>query len=353
MFRNVLAATAVALAIVTTAWGSGLRAQGPGVTTAEALAASEEAQRHIAAAMALAGSDLIDEAEALCSPAGPRRAALVRQAAGLPPVEDYVLEPTRVFENLYYIGFNDVGAWAIETSEGLILIDTLNSPDEARDVLVPGLEKMGLDPAQIEYIVIGHGHNDHVGGASYLQETYGARILITGPDWDLALSGERPDRPRPERDMVVTDGQQLTLGDTTVTLALTPGHTAGTLAMLVPVSHLGRTHTAVIFSGTQMPDQQSRAIFEHVFDDFARPLRAETALGGHPGVADLDQEHLERCLEAGGPCWTQSMNTLELQEQLRQRYPDGPHPLLLGEERFDRYTSIMLECASTKLVVME
>ena len=46
-------------------------------------------------------------------------------------------EPIRVFENLYYIGFNDVGAWAVETSEGIILIDTLNSPDEARDERFP------------------------------------------------------------------------------------------------------------------------------------------------------------------------------------------------------------------------
>ena len=331
MFRNVLVRVAVALAILAGSQ-SGPRAQGPNFPTAEALAASEEAQRHIDAAMALAGSDLMDEAKAFCTPTGPRRAALVRRDAGLPPIEDHVVEPTRVFENLYFIGFNDVGAWAIETSEGLILIDTLNTPDEARDVLVPGLEKMGLDPGQIKYIVIGHGHNDHVGGASYLQETYGARILISGPDWDLALSGERPDRPRPTRDMVVTDGQKLTLGDTTVTLALTPGHTAGTLAMFVPVKHLGRTHTALIFSGTTMPDQESLAVFKHVFDDFARPLKAETAIGGHPGI---------------------SMNTLELHEQLRQRYPDGPHPLLLGEEPFDRYMSIMLECASARLAATE
>ena len=331
MFRNVLVRMAVALAVLAGSQ-SGLGAQGPNFPTAEALAASEEAQRHIAAAMALAGSDLMDEAKAFCTSTGPRRTALVRRDAGLPPIEDHVVEPTRVFENLYFIGFNDVGAWAIETSEGLILIDTLNTPDEARDVLVPGLEKMGLDPWQIKYIVIGHGHNDHVGGASYLEETYGARILISGPDWDLALSGERPDRPRPTRDMVVTDGQKLTLGDTTVTLALTPGHTAGTLAMFVPVKHLGRTHTALIFSGTTMPDQESLAVFKHVFDDFARPLKAETAMGGHPGGL---------------------MNTLELLAQLRQGYPDGPHPLLIGEEPFDRYLSIVLECASARLAAME
>ena len=277
MSSKLLVGIGVALGTVAS-WQLGLGAQGPRVPTAEAFAESREAQQHVAAAMALAGSDLINEATAFCTATGPRRPAVVRQAAGLPPVEDYVLEPTRVFENLYYVGFNDVGAWAIHTSEGLILVDTLNSSDEARDVLVPGLQKMGLDPMQIRYVIIGHGHNDHVGGASYLQNTYGARILISGPDWELALAGERPDRPRPKQDMVVTDGQQLTLGDTMVTLALTPGHTAGTLAVLVSVQHLGRTHTALILSGTQMPTRESLAVFEQVFDDFARPQRAETAL---------------------------------------------------------------------------
>ena len=47
------------------------------------------------------------------------------------------------------------------------------------------------------------------------------------------------------------------------------------------------------------------------------------------------------------------MNTLELQAQLRQGYPDGPHPLLIGEEPFDRYLSIVLECASARLAAME
>ena len=331
MIRNLLARATFTLTLAA-AWHTGLWAQGSRIPTAEELATSEEAQRHIAAAMELAGTDLTAVAESYCSPTGPQRAALARRDAGLPPIEDYEIEPIRLFENLYYIGFNDVGAWAVETSEGIILIDTLNSPDEARDVLVPGMEKMGLDPTQIEYILIGHGHNDHVGGASYLQETYGARIVISGPDWDLALSGERPDRPRPTRDMVATDGQEVTLGDTTVTLALTPGHTDGTLAMLVPVKHLGQTHTALFLSGTSMPNRESLETFRHAFDDFARPLRAETALGGHPGI---------------------SMNTLELQDQVRQQYPQGPHPLLIGAEPFDRYMSIMLECASAKLAAME
>lgn len=310
--------------------GRGGRGGGPQFPTEKQMAESSEAQRHIAAAMKLAGSDLVPQAKAFCTPTGPQRPALARAAAGLPPIEDYVLEPTRVFENLYYIGFNDVGAWAIQTSDGIILMDTLNSSPEARDVLVPSLKKVGLDPARIRYIILGHGHNDHTGGASYLQSTYGARVLMGGPDWDSVLANQRPDRPMPKRDMVVTDGQKLTLGDTTVTLALTPGHTPGTLAVLVPVKHRGRTHTVLLMSGTQMPTRESLATFEHVFNDFARPQKAEAALGSHPGT----------------------LVTLEALMNLRQRYPDGPHPLLYGEERFGRYLSIVLECGRARLAAL-
>ena len=299
-----------------------------GFPTEKQFAESKEAQQHVAAAMALAKSDLVTEAKAFCTPTGPQRVALARQAAGLPQLEDRPLEPIKMFENLYYLGFSDVGAWAIPTSDGIILMDTLNSADEARDILVPGLKKVGLDPSRIKYIVLGHGHNDHTGGAAYLQNTYGARVLMAGPDWDLIQKNPRADRPQPKRDMEVTDGQKLTLGDTTVTLALTPGHTPGTLAMLVPVKHRGQTHTALILSGTQMTSQQSVAAFEHVFNDFAKKQKAETALGGHPDIL---------------------VNTLTAMETLTKQYPSGAHPFLMGPEKFDRYLSIMLECGRARL----
>lgn len=342
MLKKTFVAVGIA-AVAVAAWPSHVAGQGaqPGgrgrgrgaeVLTAKQLAESKEAQQHIAAAMALARSDLVNEVKAFCTVTGPQRAAVARQAAGLPPEPDRPLEPTRIFENLYYIGFNDVGAWAVSTSAGLILFDTLNNADEARDILVSGLKKLGLDPAQIKYVIIGHGHNDHTGGGLYLQNTYGPRVLMGAPDWDTVVAARRPDRPQMKRDIDVTDGQTLTLGDTTVTLVLAPGHTPGTIAMLVPVKHQGRTHTAMIFGGSPTPTRQSLAAFEHVFNDFARKQNAETALGSHPGIL---------------------MNTLPLMETLRQQYPRGPHPLLFGPERFGRYMSIMLECARARLAASE
>ena len=323
-------AVAVAESQGTLQGGRGGRGQGEQFPTAQQFAASKDAQQHVAAAMTIAGSDLVDDARGFCTPTGPQRPALVRQAAGLKPEPDRRLEPIRVFDNLYYLGFSDVGAWAIPTSDGIILFDTLNNGDEARDVIAGGLTKLGLDPAQIRYVIIGHGHNDHTGGGVYLQNTYKPRILMGTPDWKTHIAGERPDRPVMTHDSNVGDGQKLTLGDTTVTLALTPGHTPGTIAMLLPVTHQGRTHTALLLSGTQMPTHQALAAFEHVFNDFAKKQRAEAALGSHPGT----------------------LLSLETLEALGRAYPTGPHPLLYGPQRFARYLDIMLECGRARLAAL-
>ena len=63
--------------------------------------------------------------------------------------------------------------WVVKTSEGLILHDTAFDY-MVQDQIVAGLKKLGLDPADIKYIIISHGHTDHYLGARYLQDTYKA-----------------------------------------------------------------------------------------------------------------------------------------------------------------------------------
>jgi metallo-beta-lactamase class B len=296
--------------------------------TAQEFAASAQAQQHVAAAMKIARTDLVEEAKAFCTPTGPQRPALARQAAGLPPIPDRLLEPIKFFDNLYYLGFSDVGAWAIPTSDGIIVFDALNNADEGRDVLAGGLKKVGLDPAQIKYLIVGHGHNDHTGGGLYLQNTYKPRVIMGTPDWATVVAGQRPDRPVMKRDMDAMDGQKVTLGDTTITIVLTPGHTPGTIGILVPARYQGRTHTVMILSGTQMPTTESLATFQHVFNDFAKKQNAESALSSHPDIL---------------------MNKLPAMEAIGKQYPTGPHPFLYAPEKFSRYLDIMLECGRARI----
>jgi metallo-beta-lactamase class B len=325
-----------ALPLQLSAQGGAQPPAAPQYPTDQQMAQSKEAQQHVARAMEIAKPDLIARAENSCGPMGPQRPALERQAAGQSAVARQVLEPTKIFDNLYYIGFSDIGAWAIPTSAGIIMIDTLNTPQEAEEIIVPGLRKVGLDPANIKYVVIGHGHFDHFGGASYLQEKYGARVAVTAVDWDLIerrppnATPQQTNRARPKRDMVVTDGQKLTLGDTTLTLLVTPGHTEGSLAILIPVKDKGRSYTAVMLSGAnQTPNASSLAAFEKALNT-AKKEKAAILLNGHPGIFG---------------------DELGWMETLRKN-SSAANPFVYGEARFARFIDIMIECARARMAAM-
>jgi len=169
--------------------------------------------------------------------------------------------PIRVFDNLYYLGEGFVSAWAMTTSDGIVVIDALNDPEEAKELIVGGLAKLGLNPADIKYVIVTHGHGDHYGGAQYLKDMFGAKILLGAADWDLLATMKAGTGPLPKgwretipaRDLTATDGQVLKLGNTPITLHVTPGHTAGTLSLIFPVTDNGAPHVAALFGGTSIP----------------------------------------------------------------------------------------------------
>jgi metallo-beta-lactamase class B len=250
--------------------------------------ASAEAQKHVAAAKALARTDLQTEFENTCSYTGPERAALRRERLGQPPIKDYTLEPTKIFDNVWFMGLASQGAFVITTSQGLILIDTLNTTEEARDILVPSMQKVGLDPAQIKHIVLTHGHpgqTDHTGGANFLQRTYHPRVMMAKEDWDATLPAQKPERPLAQRDVDIKHGDKLTLGDETLTFTILYGHTPGTLGIFMPVKWHGQPHVVLLHGGgLQHPNRDSLTRFESVIRDYALKMNAEGILNAHPGI---------------------------------------------------------------------
>lgn len=295
-----------------------------------ALAADLKAEaEHMVAAEKLAGSDLTAPLF-LCKPASGAE-VLKRATEG----QSQWLEPVRMFDNLSYIGNRFVGTYVLETSEGLILFDSLNNPKEAETQLVPGLKQLGLDPARIKYVIVTHGHFDHFGGASYLQKTYGAKVALSAPDWDLMarLPDTAPEIngvERPKRDVVIADGQKLTLGDTTLTLILTPGHSPGTLGGLVPVRDKGKPVVLSLMGGTAFPqgiepDEKTAGL-----KAFAASMQRLAKLSREAGATGLLNTHAF----ANG--------SLDRMADVQGKGDAGG--FTIGKDAVDRYYRIVQEC---------
>ncbi len=201
--------------------------------------------------------------------------------------------PTKVFDNLYFVGTGGVSSWVIETSEGLIVIDALNNNAQAEKYIAGGLANLGLDPKDIKYLIITHGHGDHYGGQQFLVERYGPRVVMSDADWTaLENPVQEFSNPRwgkrPARDISIQDSDTITLGDTTVELYVTPGHTWGTLSLVFPVKDGDAVHHAALWGGTGLnfgPDIDRIKAYARSAERFgaiARDNGVDVFLSNHP-----------------------------------------------------------------------
>jgi metallo-beta-lactamase class B len=302
---------------------------------------------HLAAAKAAAGTDFAGVYNRICTEAVPPATPTARVARGTtprppgPPArETWHADPVKVFDNLYFLGQTEYSVWAVTTSAGIILVDAIFDYS-VDDEVSGGLKSLGLDPAAIKYVIISHGHSDHSGGAKYLQDRFNAHVLLTAADWDLL---DRSNGTKPKRDLVATDGQKLTLGDTTITMYTTPGHTLGTLSTVIPVRDNGAPHVAVTWGGTAFnwmagpaayitPDRPARFWFQ-TYSDSARRFKQIAANAG----ADV--------LISNHTIFDGSKTKLPA---LAQRKPGDPHPYVIGKEAVQRYLTVVDECAQAGL----
>lgn len=294
---------------------------------------------HVAAATRSAGTDL-GPLLTLCKPAPaaqPPQAEMDRGLTAL--INKPAPPPGKAFDNLYFVGADWVSAWALQTSDGIILIDALNNQVEAAALIEGGMRKLGLDPAQIKYVVVTHGHGDHYGGAPYLAQKYGARVVMSEADWTMTETklefatpvwGAPPKRGA--RDISAKDGDRLTLGDTTVTLYVTPGHTMGTLSPVFDVRAGGQTHRAMLWGGTafnfgnNVPRLGSYIDATRRMATVAQAQKIDVLVSNHSGY-DGSQGKLAA---------------------LRQQPAGAANPFVLGTPAVTRALNVMGECAQAQ-----
>jgi metallo-beta-lactamase class B len=223
----------------------------------------------------------------------------------------------KIFDNLYYVGVDLVSAYLIPTSDGLIVIDTLFAA--SHDKLLNNIRAVGFDPADVEYIFVSHGHGDHAEGAPLLQAATGARVGMAEADWEM--TGQTPD-------LVITDGQSITLGDTTITFYVTPGHTPGVLSMAFPVHDGDETHDAFMFGGMGL--------------NFSGVDRTEMYL------ESVDRVQAMEGIEVNVTNHEGAGQVFARADRLAARRPGDPHPFV-DPEGFNAWLDTLEENAEAKL----
>jgi metallo-beta-lactamase class B len=290
----------------------------------------DAADVHLIAARNAAGFDFTGTLARLCVAPAAVPDTLRDVAPPLAPArETWFAEPAKVFDNLYFVGSRIHSSWALTTTGGIILLDTLYTYNSEEEI-IGGLKKLGLNPATVKYVIITHAHSDHVGGAKIMQDRFGSHIVMGGPDWDsIEKSVHGYPQGKPKRDIVATDGQKITLGDTSVTIVTTPGHTPGTLSMLFTVKDNGKPLHVAYSGGTAFnfpstaPNFNTYINSQSKMADAAASTNATILISNH---SEFDSAY-------------------QKVRMLAARKPGEPHPFEVGKEAVARYFTVTRECA--------
>jgi len=193
-------------------------------------------------------------------------------------------------------------------------------------------------------VLISHAHSDHVGGASYLQDRFNAKVIMSEADWTL-LEGTKASWRKPRKELVATDGQKLTLGDTSITLNITPGHTLGTISSLIPVRDGSAKHMAAYWGGTAFNWTTNRAAYitaerpdSFWFNRYIDSAQRFRALAKAAGADVILSNH------------TNFDGSKTKLPALATRKAGDPHPYVVGTDSVSRYLTVAEECAKAGLL---
>ena len=162
---------------------------------------------------------------------------------------------------------------------------------------------------------------------------------LAAADWDVMYPATPPanataNQVKPKRDLVLAEGQPLTLGDTTVTFVAIPGHTPGSLAFIFPVREGRQRHVAGLFGGTILTAdrittpglQQYVQSIEHYLG-VAKKMKVDVEVQNH-ALFDMTPERLAT---------------------LKARKSGEPNPFLVGTDRYVKFWSIVSECMQAEI----
>jgi metallo-beta-lactamase class B len=250
--------------------------------------------------------------------------------AGPPPKARWYAEPAKVADNFYFLGTKIHNAWALAGSDGIVVFEALFDY-AAADEVVGGLRKLGLEGNQVKYVLISHAHGDHDGGAKYLQDTLrSARLVYGGPDWESVDKSTNRPGGKPKHDTVGQDGAKFSVGDASVQIVTTPGHTAGTLSFLLEVKDNGKPLRFAYVGGTAIPFNGTAAYY----DTYLASVRKMAKAAADFGATALVSNH------------TEFDNAYYKAHTAADRQAGEANPFEVGRDAVSRYFTMVEQCVT-------
>lgn len=205
--------------------------------------------------------------------------------------------PHKVIGNVYYVGTKSLAVFLIVTPAGNILI---NSTFERNVPLIQkSIEQLGFKWSDTKILLGSHAHGDHQEADAMVKQQTGAQVIAMAEDVP-ALEAMKPGGKVHPIDKIIHDGDTVSLGGTTLTAHLTPGHTRGCTTWTFKAQEGGKSYDVVVIGslGTnpgfklvnnpEIPKQAEE--FERAFK-VAHALPCDVPLGSHPGMYNLDQKY--------------------------------------------------------------
>lgn len=209
--------------------------------------------------------------------------------------QDRVAFPAhKIIGNLHYVGTGTLNSYLITTPQGHILINT--NFEETVPLLREAVEKLGFKMTDIKIILGSHAHGDHMQGDAIVKELTGGATVMAMEQDVPALKGMKAPSGKPHPiDRVLKDGEQVSLGGSTLTAHLTPGHTRGCTTWTTRIAEAGRSYDVLIACGGLQEDARlvNNKNYPEIAEDFARSikkyktLRADVFLAAHSWFFDL------------------------------------------------------------------
>jgi metallo-beta-lactamase class B len=221
--------------------------------------------------------------------------ALVQTQTQQDRTQDKVAFPAHtIIGNLHYVGTATLNSYLFTTPQGHILVNT--NYEDTVPLLRASVEKLGFTLSDIKIVLGSHAHPDHQQADALVKElSGGATVMAMEQDVPALKAMKAPSGKAYPSDRALKDGEQVSLGGTTLTAHRTPGHTRGCTTWTTRIADGGRTYDVVIACAGLQANAQlvNNKNYPEIAEDFARSLTtykslpADVFLGAHSWFFDL------------------------------------------------------------------